>query len=262
MFWASQADYGAFVDEFLKMRTTADLPRLVINTHCHFDHRGGNAGLAARGAEIAASGRDREFTEAALDPTRDASLAVEVKCTEAKPCAVTRWLADGERIPLSAAEDDYLEVVHTPGHTPDSLCLWLSRERRLFVGDTVYRWCAIIVDNGHSSLSDYYASVRKLLAFLGEAGAERGAALEAGAERDAALEADAKCDAALSCGHNSEDVPAQRSLEAISALLDAALSGALVPIMDDAGVLCFGRDEFSFTVRRGDFEACRRGMTL
>jgi len=31
-----------------------------------------------------------------------------------------------------------LLVLHTPGHTPDSLSLWDARTRGLFVGDTVY----------------------------------------------------------------------------------------------------------------------------
>ena len=56
----------------------ASRPLLVISTHCHFDHVGGNAGLARAGATLAASGRDPPFTRAALDPRRDSSLAAEV----------------------------------------------------------------------------------------------------------------------------------------------------------------------------------------
>jgi len=32
-----------------------------------------------------------------------------------------------------------LEVVHTPGHTPGSVCLYGRRDRVLFVGDTLQR---------------------------------------------------------------------------------------------------------------------------
>ena len=95
-----------------------DLPLVVINTHCHFDHIGGNAGFAST-SEICASGHDRSFTGAALDPWRDASLAFEC-CVEIAPYEVSRWLAHEERISLDddSADDDLL-VLHTPGHTPD-----------------------------------------------------------------------------------------------------------------------------------------------
>jgi glyoxylase-like metal-dependent hydrolase (beta-lactamase superfamily II) len=46
-----------------------------------------------------------------------------------------------------------LQVLHTPGHTPDSLCLWLAHERLLLVGDTLYPHAAVIVANTESSLS-------------------------------------------------------------------------------------------------------------
>jgi len=37
---------------------------------------------------------------------------------------------------LIKAGDRYLEVLHTPGHTTDSICLWESNQKILFIGDT------------------------------------------------------------------------------------------------------------------------------
>jgi glyoxylase-like metal-dependent hydrolase (beta-lactamase superfamily II) len=37
-----------------------------------------------------------------------------------------------------------VQVLHTPGHTPDELALWDEGERMLYVGDTVYEWEPII----------------------------------------------------------------------------------------------------------------------
>lgn len=37
-----------------------------------------------------------------------------------------------------------LQVLHTPGHTPDSLSLWDESTCGLFLGDTVYEWEPII----------------------------------------------------------------------------------------------------------------------
>jgi glyoxylase-like metal-dependent hydrolase (beta-lactamase superfamily II) len=44
-------------------------------------------------------------------------------------------IEDGEILPVLGG----LRVVHTPGHTPGSVCLYGARDRILFVGDTLQR---------------------------------------------------------------------------------------------------------------------------
>lgn len=46
---------------------------------------------------------------------------------------VDERLSDGQII---KAGDDDLEVLHTPGHSPDSICLYSPSEKTLFSGDT------------------------------------------------------------------------------------------------------------------------------
>ncbi len=46
---------------------------------------------------------------------------------------VDRILKDGETIKMG---DQYFEVIHTPGHSTDSICLFCPAEGVLFVGDT------------------------------------------------------------------------------------------------------------------------------
>ena len=108
------ANYADFVLEFLDRQLGSERsrpPLLVINTHCHFDHIGSNAFLAARGGELAASGANQKFTNAALDAARDCSLAKMVGCTVA-PYQISRWLANGEHIALS--EDCLLYTSPSP----------------------------------------------------------------------------------------------------------------------------------------------------
>jgi glyoxylase-like metal-dependent hydrolase (beta-lactamase superfamily II) len=53
----------------------------------------------------------------------------------APPYNVTRWLKDGERIDLGGR---ILEVIHTPGHSSNHLCILDKQARYLFTGDIYY----------------------------------------------------------------------------------------------------------------------------
>ncbi|WP_406691215.1 MBL fold metallo-hydrolase [Saccharopolyspora sp. ID03-671] len=46
-----------------------------------------------------------------------------------------RELADGDLIPVAGTS---LEVLHTPGHSPGSVCLHLPEAKALFTGDTLF----------------------------------------------------------------------------------------------------------------------------
>jgi glyoxylase-like metal-dependent hydrolase (beta-lactamase superfamily II) len=106
------------------------LHRLVL-THMHFDHTGGAAAMQEEtGAEALA-----------LPPDSWALAEGDGKLTcsgwlgeEQRPLKL-RALKEGEKLdcgPLS------LEVLHTPGHTEGSLCLFDSASGTLFSGDTVF----------------------------------------------------------------------------------------------------------------------------
>ena len=46
---------------------------------------------------------------------------------------VDELLPDGRFV---KAGDDFLEVIHTPGHSSDSICLYAPAAKALFSGDT------------------------------------------------------------------------------------------------------------------------------
>ena len=208
---------------------------------------------------IAASGLDRSFTGAALDPDRDASLASLVGCVELKPYEVTRWLAHHERIPLNtieggavgSSEEDELMVLHTPGHTPDSLCLWLEKDRILFTGDTIYPHAAIIVSNKDSSITDYAASIAMLHRFV----VERQEAMPQQPAEASASEAGPP-NITLACGHVAADL-ISTALSDVDALMSDVCSGRIEPARSE-GTTVFERGVFSVTVRRRPLEACLR----
>jgi glyoxylase-like metal-dependent hydrolase (beta-lactamase superfamily II) len=57
-----------------------------------------------------------------------------------------------------------LEAVHTPGHIHNHLCFAFKEENALFSGDHVMGWSTTVVSPPDGDMSDYMASLDKLLA--------------------------------------------------------------------------------------------------
>lgn len=73
-------------------------------------------------------------------------------------------LKDGQKLYFTASppsNEAYLQVLHTPGHTPDSLCLYLPLDRALFTADSVLGHGTAVFED----LGDYMASLRKMIEF-------------------------------------------------------------------------------------------------
>lgn len=104
---------------------------LVVNTHWHSDHVGGNAGLQGRhGVPVAASRSDAEAVNARR---ADACLA-EWLDQPVEAYRVDRPLDPGDRITAGPAE--WVAVV-APGHAPGQLAFHQPEEGLLVLGDAV-----------------------------------------------------------------------------------------------------------------------------
>jgi glyoxylase-like metal-dependent hydrolase (beta-lactamase superfamily II) len=104
---------------------------LIILTHCHFDHTAAAGEIAKKsGARVAIHGEDAPLLKD--DNISAASLFGR------RPPAIEpdMLLEDGQRIRVS--DDEELEVIHTPGHTPGCICLYEPGSKSLFSGDTVF----------------------------------------------------------------------------------------------------------------------------
>lgn len=71
-----------------------------------------------------------------------------------------RLLADGD---VLVTDDRRLEVLHTPGHASDHLCLFDARSSILFSGDHIMGWSTTIIGPPDGNLNDYMKSMERLL---------------------------------------------------------------------------------------------------
>jgi glyoxylase-like metal-dependent hydrolase (beta-lactamase superfamily II) len=63
------------------------------------------------------------------------------------------------------AGDVELEVVHTPGHSPDHACLWHAESRTLFCGDLLIDGRTVVIPASRGgSLTDYLRSLQRIAA--------------------------------------------------------------------------------------------------
>jgi hydroxyacylglutathione hydrolase len=113
--------------------------KYVINTHTHFDHMLGNEQMA-------------EVTGAKIVQHKNSQLKKDIA------------VSDGDTIKIGSIR---LRVLHTPGHSKDSMCLLLD-DRLIFTGDTLFVGNCGRVDLPGSDAKEMYYSLFGKLAKLDE----------------------------------------------------------------------------------------------
>ena len=126
-------------------------------SHMHFDHLGN---INAFGPVIVADLpmlRAIE-TNGTLTPTDEMFLGAR----EAVPVPtfeLGRWIEPGQAVTVGSRQ---LQVLYTPGHSPDSVSLWEPDRNRLYAADFIYRG-ALYAQTPGASLRDYLRICEKLL---------------------------------------------------------------------------------------------------
>ncbi len=101
--------------------------KLIVSTHRHWDHIGDNAAVADHtGADVAVHPHDRDRL------TNPQPLWAPFEIPPSVPAVE---LAEGSEIRFGEIR---LSVLHTPGHTEGSVCLYEERLALLLSGDTLF----------------------------------------------------------------------------------------------------------------------------
>jgi len=145
-------------------------PVVVMNSHTHNDHVGDNWRFSF------VYGMDTAFTRANAKGSREdaqAEIAPGQVCGElpkgfnpktyaTKPWHISLFVHHGFKINLGGRT---MEILATPGHTPDTICLIDRANGLLFTGDTYYP-APIWLYRPETDLEAYVASAKRLAALV------------------------------------------------------------------------------------------------
>ncbi len=123
----------------------------IINTHCHADHTAGNASVkAATGARLLIHALDARGLNRVMNRVFSRLLGGK---TSPRPDIL---LKDGDMIHIG---ETALKVIHTPGHSIGSICLYT--DKNIFTGDTLFVGAAGRTDLAGGSARQLLRSIRE-----------------------------------------------------------------------------------------------------
>jgi glyoxylase-like metal-dependent hydrolase (beta-lactamase superfamily II) len=161
-------DPGDEAPEILAALACAGLTAVkLVHTHAHFDHLMATGEVAARtGADVILHADDRWLYDHAVMQTEAFGIGRADGKPWLPPPAPTRELRGDEAITFGRRE---ARALHTPGHTPGSICLFFEQAAEtpiLFAGDTLFAGSIGRTDLWGGSLPAIRRSIRERLLTL------------------------------------------------------------------------------------------------
>ena len=142
-------------DEAARIRRAAGERKIaaILLTHGHFDHIGAVRELMEPDTRLVIHGLDAPMLS---DPVLNAGMGfLRRNITAPEP---TDRVKEGDELELAGLK---VKVLHTPGHTPGSVCYQIESE--LFTGDTVFEYGWGRTDLPGGSEEQMMASLRRMM---------------------------------------------------------------------------------------------------
>ena len=205
-----------------------DKPLLVLNSHTHFDHVGGNyqfSNVLSLNTEFSISNsKGRQDADTAMEVSDDALChglpdGLKPEDHRLRAYTATDWVAGGDTIDLGGRT---LEILHLPGHTPDAIALIDRKSGFLWTGDSFYEG-PIWLYAPETDLALYRESLAKMVALVPSLNA-------------------------LFPAHNTPKTAPEILLD-VQKAFDRVLSGEARPIPAWPGTVTFEFDGFGFLMR-------------
>jgi hydroxyacylglutathione hydrolase len=128
--------------------------KLIVNTHAHIDHIAANSDLKEKTrAPLCIHSADADML---VNPQKNLSFFIGESMSSPAP---DRLLVDGDVLEVGML---HLKVMHTPGHSPGSICL--LGDRCIFTGDLLFAGGIGRYDFPGSSYTTLMDSLRKVMA--------------------------------------------------------------------------------------------------
>jgi glyoxylase-like metal-dependent hydrolase (beta-lactamase superfamily II) len=145
------------------------LPVFVLNTHNHTDHVAQNymfKEVWSYDGPMAHSASKHGYPQEKMEGMvgegmywKPLPTSFNPKNYTAPPWKITKWLHEGDVVDLGGRP---LDVIYTPGHSNDSLCLLDKKARMLWVGDIFYTGGVYTYLEG-GDLDQFIASYEKMI---------------------------------------------------------------------------------------------------
>lgn len=136
------------------------VPRMIVATHGHFDHLMAAYALKLGFGIPFCLHPDDAFLVGRMQDS--AKHFLDLPYVDPAP-SIDKNLSDGDVLGVGSVS---LTVLHTPGHTPGSVCLYEKSSKVLFTGDTIFAEGSVgRTDHSYASRDLLRVSIRRILSY-------------------------------------------------------------------------------------------------